>query len=92
MKTATIEDLQLHFSILETWLEAGESVEITREGKAVALLTHPPETPVAEKVTPFEEMSDEQREVFFQRRFVNSSPASATPTRIVDLILEERGT
>lgn len=38
MKTATVRDLRNNFAKLETWLEAGERVEIRRRGKPVAVL------------------------------------------------------
>lgn len=38
MKTATVRDLRNNFSKLETWLEAGERVEIRRRGMPVAVL------------------------------------------------------
>lgn len=38
MKTATVRDLRNNFAKLETWLAAGERVEIRRRGKPVAVL------------------------------------------------------
>jgi len=38
MKTATVRDLRNNFGKLETWLAAGERVEIRRRGKPVAVL------------------------------------------------------
>jgi antitoxin (DNA-binding transcriptional repressor) of toxin-antitoxin stability system len=38
MKTATVRELRNNFSKLETWLAAGERVEIRRRGKPVAVL------------------------------------------------------
>ncbi|MCC5840440.1 MAG: prevent-host-death protein [Opitutales bacterium] len=39
MKTATVRDLRNNFAKLETWLAAGEKVEIRRRGKPVATLS-----------------------------------------------------
>ena len=39
MKTATVRDLRNNFAKLETWLGAGERVEIRRRGKPVAVLS-----------------------------------------------------
>lgn len=44
MKTATIRDLRNHFPRVAEWITQGESVEITRAGKAFARLV--PATPV----------------------------------------------
>jgi antitoxin (DNA-binding transcriptional repressor) of toxin-antitoxin stability system len=38
MKIATVRDLRNNFAKLETWLAAGERVEIRRRGKPVAVL------------------------------------------------------
>ena len=38
MKTATVRDLRNNFGKLETWLAAGERIEIRRRGKPVATL------------------------------------------------------
>jgi antitoxin (DNA-binding transcriptional repressor) of toxin-antitoxin stability system len=46
MKTATLRDLRNHFHKLEAWLEEGESVEISRRGQPVAVLTRPSVLPV----------------------------------------------
>jgi antitoxin (DNA-binding transcriptional repressor) of toxin-antitoxin stability system len=43
MKTATVRDLRNHFPQVAAWIEQGESVEITKSGKAFARLT--PATP-----------------------------------------------
>ena len=42
MKTATVADLQNHFSRISTWLERGETVRILKRGKNFARLV--PET------------------------------------------------
>lgn len=39
MKTATVRDLRNNFAKLETWLAAGERVEIRRRGKPVGVLS-----------------------------------------------------
>jgi antitoxin (DNA-binding transcriptional repressor) of toxin-antitoxin stability system len=36
MKTATVRDLRNSFARISRWIEAGESVEVTRRGKAFA--------------------------------------------------------
>ncbi len=38
MKTATVRDLRNHFPKVATWIEEGESVEITKGGKVFARL------------------------------------------------------
>ena len=44
MKTATVRDLRNHFADVATWIEAGEQIAITRNGRAFATLS--PATPV----------------------------------------------
>lgn len=46
MKTATVRQLRHEFGTVLNWVEEGESVEISKRGKTIALLTPPPE-PVA---------------------------------------------
>jgi len=43
MKTATVRDLRNHFPRVATWIEEGESVEITKSGKVFARLSPPPQ-------------------------------------------------
>jgi len=43
MKTATIRDLRYDFRKLEAWLNLGESVQITKHKKPVAVLQPPEE-------------------------------------------------
>lgn len=38
MKTATVRDIRNHFARVSAWIEHGESVEITKGGKAFARL------------------------------------------------------
>jgi antitoxin (DNA-binding transcriptional repressor) of toxin-antitoxin stability system len=38
MKTATVRDLRNSFARISRWIEAGESVEVTKRGKAFARL------------------------------------------------------
>jgi antitoxin (DNA-binding transcriptional repressor) of toxin-antitoxin stability system len=48
MKTATVRDLRTRFPHLETWLRAGEEIQITKRGTTVARLVPPrrPEKPM----------------------------------------------
>jgi len=39
MKSATVRDLRNHFPRVAAWIEAGESVEITKAGKPFAQLS-----------------------------------------------------
>ena len=39
MQTATVRDLRNNFARIAAWIEAGEEVEITRNGKPFARLT-----------------------------------------------------
>jgi prevent-host-death family protein len=39
MKTATVRDLRNEFSRLSSWIEDGETVEITKNGKPFAVLS-----------------------------------------------------
>lgn len=41
MQTLTIRDLRYDFAKVEAWLADGEEIEITKHGKAVALLSPP---------------------------------------------------
>ncbi|HSI86795.1 MAG: type II toxin-antitoxin system Phd/YefM family antitoxin [Candidatus Methylacidiphilales bacterium] len=91
MKTATIEDLQLHLSTLEEWLAEGESIEITKQGKPYAVLTLQLKDRVKWEGTPFDKMTDEQRKAYFDERFGNPPPVLDNPTRIVEMLIEERG-
>jgi antitoxin (DNA-binding transcriptional repressor) of toxin-antitoxin stability system len=46
MKTATVRDLRNRFPRVAVWIEQGQSVEITKAGKAFArLVPAPPPTP-----------------------------------------------
>ena len=38
MKTATVRDIRNHFARVSAWIEEGQSVEITKGGKAFARL------------------------------------------------------
>ena len=50
MKTATIRDLRNSFTRVSRWIEAGETVEVTKRGKVFARLL--PATPVKGKGAP----------------------------------------
>ena len=41
MKTATVRDLRNHFPRVAAWIAEGQSVEITKSGKAFARLVPP---------------------------------------------------
>ena len=49
MKTATVRELRHHFGNVLHWVEEGEPVEITKRGKAVAVL-EPPRPAKARKI------------------------------------------
>ena len=49
MKTATVRDLRNSFARISAWIEAGESVEVTKHGKPFARIS-PAEPPKARKV------------------------------------------
>ena len=42
MKTATVRDLRNHFSQISKWLEAGESVQVTKRGQPFARVVPEP--------------------------------------------------
>jgi antitoxin (DNA-binding transcriptional repressor) of toxin-antitoxin stability system len=42
MKTATVRDLRNHFPKVAAWIDEGQSVEITKSGKAFARLSPAP--------------------------------------------------
>ncbi|PWU10579.1 MAG: hypothetical protein C5B50_25250 [Verrucomicrobia bacterium] len=41
MKTATVSEIAKNFCGVLKWIEAGEKVEVVREGKPVAVITPP---------------------------------------------------
>jgi len=47
MKTATVRDLRNHFANVAKWIEHGEAVTITRNGRAFATLA--PATPARQR-------------------------------------------
>lgn len=49
MKTATVRDLRNHFADVAKWIERGETVTITRNGAAFAMLA-PVKVPKPRKV------------------------------------------
>ena len=52
MKTATVRDLRNHFADVAKWIENGEPVSITRNGKTFATLSP---APAAKPLKSFEE-------------------------------------
>ena len=52
MKTATVRDIRNHFARVSAWIEHGESVEITKGGKAFARLVPATETKPRKLVKP----------------------------------------
>jgi len=56
MKTATIRDLRTRFPHLETWLQAGESITITKRGKRIARLV-PEQAPQPAKGGVFDDLA-----------------------------------
>ena len=52
MKTATVRDIRNHFARVSAWIEHGESVEITKGGKAFARLVPVTETRPRKLVKP----------------------------------------
>jgi len=50
MKTATVRELRNHYSGLLQWIEAGEEIRITRNGKPIARLVPEPVDSKSDKV------------------------------------------
>jgi antitoxin (DNA-binding transcriptional repressor) of toxin-antitoxin stability system len=44
MKTANVRELRNHFSKISKWLNAGQTVQIVKRGKAIARLVPEPST------------------------------------------------
>lgn len=61
MKTATVRDLRNHFADVAKWIEHGEQVSITRNGKTFATLS-PAQT--ASALKPFSERWAERMRKF----------------------------
>lgn len=68
MKTATLRDLRNNFPKLEAWLAEGETVEIRRRGKPVALLTVPSEQ-VSRTLPPLPDFRARLQEIWGDRFF-----------------------
>ncbi len=45
MKTVTVRDLRYSFPRIESWLDSGEQIEITKRGQAIARLVPAGKTP-----------------------------------------------
>jgi antitoxin (DNA-binding transcriptional repressor) of toxin-antitoxin stability system len=45
MKIATVRDLRYDFPRIESWLQSGEQIEITKRGRAIARLVPAAKTP-----------------------------------------------
>jgi antitoxin (DNA-binding transcriptional repressor) of toxin-antitoxin stability system len=68
MKTATVRDLRNNFAKLETWLGAGERVEIRRRGKPVAVLS-PSSGEAAEKKVQLPDYEARRKAIWGNRVF-----------------------
>lgn len=78
MKTATVRDLRNHFPRVAAWIEAGESVQITRAGKVIArLVPARPQKPPKFKMPDIQERLD--------RTFGDSSYDSSDLARGLEL-------
>ena len=60
VRTATVRDLRNHYTTLLAWLEAGESILITRRGKLLARL-------IPEKNKPLQKKLDWSKSAAFTR-------------------------
>lgn len=68
MKTATLRELRNNFPKLESWLAEGETVEICRRGKPVAVLTVP-SARASKKLPPLPDFEARRREIWGDRFF-----------------------
>ncbi len=86
MKTATIRDLRTRFPFLETWLQAGEEIVITKRGKTVARLV-PALNPSSARASVFDDLEGHFRrqlkETWGDRVF------TADEVRVMDEAVEE---
>lgn len=74
MKKATLRDLRNNFSKLEAWLAEGETIEIQRRGKAVAVLTTPSAWKT-KKLPPLPDFEARRREIWGDRFFTEEEIA-----------------
>jgi antitoxin (DNA-binding transcriptional repressor) of toxin-antitoxin stability system len=74
MKTASVRELRTNFPAIEAWLEAGETVEITKRRRVIATLAGagPKDGPD------------------FAKRFGSPKPAAVRARTLVDLLSEDR--
>jgi len=79
MKTATVRDLRLHFPQVEGWLAEGEPIAITKSGKRIAMLI---KAEVSLEETP---------SAIFAKRFGTPSARPKKPTRLTQMLIEDRG-
>ena len=79
MKTATVRELRHAFGSVIRWVEGGESVELRKRGKIIAVL-QPPKLARRRKVQwpDFEAM---QREIYGDRRTRRLSPGDSAALR-----------
>lgn len=77
MKTATVRELRNQFASIAAWLEAGETVLLTRRGRTVGRIVPEPAPP---------RQRSGARQARFARRF---APLPETPRRDFSAILEE---
>ncbi len=68
MRTATLRGLRNNFPKLEAWLAEGETVEIRRRGKPVALLTVP-SAPLSRTLPPLPDFRARLQEIWGERFF-----------------------
>lgn len=76
MKTASVRELRTNFPVIEAWLEAGETVEITKRRRVIATLAG-----AGTKGGPD-----------FAKRFGSPKPASTQARTLVDLLSADRDT
>ncbi len=67
MKTATVADLRNHFRRVSAWIEEGETVEITRNGRAFARLQ--PAAQAEKKPIVWPDFAARRREIWGDRKF-----------------------
>ena len=67
MKTATVADLRNHFRRVSAWIEEGEAVQITRNGRAFARLV--PAAQAKKKKIVWPDFAARRREIWGDRKF-----------------------
>jgi antitoxin (DNA-binding transcriptional repressor) of toxin-antitoxin stability system len=74
MKTATVRDLRNSFARISRWLEAGESVEVTKRGKVFARIfpVDPPKRPRGPKPDIMARLKEDFGEVVMPDRVMDN--------------------